>query len=152
MRKIQHQLRNKAGEEEFCLLGVDVVPEGGQDSLRIGLVLKLLYGTQISLDGDGGFSLEVLSQHLIFKPRCLQDLWVTLQLLHSVTASLEPVSGQPGSDWISQYKSDINSPQSCVNEWNEMPDISVRVAAFSLTSRNMELEELLRWHLTNHTM
>ena len=135
MRKIQHQLRNKAGEEEFCLLGVDVVADGdgGQDSLRIGLVLELLYGTQISLDGDGGFSLEVLSQHLIFKPVCLQDLWVTLQLLHSVTASLEPVSGQPGSsDWISEYKSDITSPQSWVNEWNEMPDISVRVAAFSL--------------------
>ena len=119
-------------EEEFCLLGVDVVSEGGQDSLRVGMVLKLLYGTQISLDGDGGFSLEVLSQHFIFKPKCLQHLWITLQLLHSVIASLEPSSGsgQPGSDWISEYKSDINSPQSCVNEWNEMPDISVRVAPF----------------------
>ena len=109
---------------------MDVVSEGGQDSLRIGLVLKLLYGTQICLDGDGGFSLEVLSQHLMFKPRCLQDLWVTLQLLHSVTASLEPASGQPCSDWISEYKSDITSPQSCVNQWNEMPDISVRDATF----------------------
>ena len=109
---------------------MDVVSEGGQDSLRIGLVLKLLYGTQICLDGDGGFSLEVLSQHLMFKPRCLQDLWVTLQLLHSVTASLEPISGQPCSDWISEYKSDITSPQSFVNQWNEMPDISVRAATF----------------------
>ena len=116
---------------------MDVVSEGGQDSLRIGLVLKLLYGTQICLDGDGGFSLEVLSQHLMFKPRCLQDLWVTLQLLHSVTASLEPTSGQPCSDWISEYKSDITSPQSCVNQWNEMPDISVRAATF-LSQLNIE--------------
>ena len=115
-------------EEEFCLLGVDVVSEDGQESLRLGMVLKLLYGTQICLDGDGGFSLEVLSQHLIFKPKCLQHLWITLQLLHSVTASLEPTCCQASSDWISEYKSDINSPQSCVNEWNEMPDISVRVA------------------------
>ena len=116
-------------DEEFCLLGVDVVSEGGPDSLRIGMVLKLLYGTQICLDGDGGFSLEVLSQHFIFKPKCLQHLWITLQLLHSVIANLEPSIGQPCSDWISEYKSVINSPQSCVNEWNDMPDFSVRAAA-----------------------
>ena len=28
-------------------------------------------------------------------------------------------------DWIVDYRANINSPPSCVNEWNEMPDILV---------------------------
>ena len=115
-------LRRSSSKTEYCLLGVDLVAGGGHDDLQIGLVLRLLYGTQISLDGDGGFSIGVLSQQFIFKPKCLQNFWITLQLLHSVTASLEPsMTGEESwPDWT------VSSPQSCVNEWNEMPDISIR--------------------------
>ena len=116
--KSTQQSRRSSRNKEYYLLGVDIV---SRDNLRIGLVLRLIYGTEISLDGDGGFSIQVLSQHFIFKPKCLQNLWITLQLLHSVSASLDPsVSCREKSvDWV------ITSPQSCVNEWHEMPDISV---------------------------
>ena len=29
------------------------------------------------------------------------------------------------SDWTSVYMSRIDSPQSCINEWNTMPDVTV---------------------------
>ena len=33
-------------------------------------------------------------------------------------------------DWIVDYRANINSPPSCVNEWNEMPDILVKQKQF----------------------
>ena len=39
--------------QDFCVLGVDTLP--GSDNHRLGLVFKVKWGTQISLDGDGGF-------------------------------------------------------------------------------------------------
>ena len=30
-------------------------------------------------------------------------------------------------DWVRDYQDSINSPQSCINEWNEMPDILVSI-------------------------
>ena len=88
--------------------------------------------------------MHVLSRQFLFKPASLQQLWTTIQLLHSITASLKPrrtcvlerdqvqplQSTEPSSlnilqDWIVDYRANINSPPSCVNEWNEMPDILV---------------------------
>lgn len=78
-------------EEDFCLLGVDSFNRDGErDSVRLGLVVKMLWGTEIIMDGDGGFRVVVTSRQLMFKPACLQQLWTTLQLLHSIIASLRP--------------------------------------------------------------
>ena len=80
-----------AREEDFCLLGVDSFNRDGErDSVRLGLVVKMLWGTEIIMDGDGGFRVVVTSRQLMFKPACLQQLWTTLQLLHSIIASLRP--------------------------------------------------------------
>ena len=40
---------------DYCLLGVDTFMQEGEEIFRLGFVLKLLWGTEISLDGDGGF-------------------------------------------------------------------------------------------------
>ena len=91
--------------------------------------------------------MHVLSRQFLFKPASLQQLWTTIQLLHSITASLKPrrtcvlerdqvqplhssllsrVHRNIVQDWIVDYRANINSPPSCVNEWNEMPDILVK--------------------------
>ena len=44
-----------SSEQEYCILGVDTLKQDGRELFRLGLVLKLLSGTEISLDGDGGF-------------------------------------------------------------------------------------------------
>ena len=85
-------------EEDFCLLGVDFCllgvdsfnRDGERDSVRLGLVVKMLWGTEIIMDGDGGFRVAVTSRQFMFKPVCLQQLWTTLQLLHSIIASIRP--------------------------------------------------------------
>ena len=58
--------------------------------MRLGLVVKVLWGTEIVLDGDGGFSIFVTSRQFMFKPVSLQQLWTTLQLLHSIIANIRP--------------------------------------------------------------
>ena len=48
--------RNSASSNlDYCLLGVDTFKQDGKDVIRLGFVLKILWGTEISLDGDGGF-------------------------------------------------------------------------------------------------
>ena len=134
-------------EEDFCLLGVDSFKQDGErDTVRLGLVVKMLWGTEIILDGDGGFSVFVTSRQFMFKPACLQQLWTTLQLLHSIIGSIRPhkacvaerdqvrimiqnirsMSSSQHQDWVYEYRRTINSPQSCINEWNEMSDILVK--------------------------
>ena len=136
-------------EEDFCLLGVDSFKQDGErDTVRLGLVVKMLWGTEIILDGDGGFSVFVTSRQFMFKPACLQQLWTTLQLLHSIIAGIRPhkacvaerdqvrsmiqiiksmsSSSSQHQDWVYEYRRTINSPQSCINEWNEMSDILVK--------------------------
>ena len=61
-----------------------------RDTVRLGLVVKMLWGMEIHLDGDGGFSVLVASRQFMFKPVCLQQLWTTLQLLHSIIDSIKP--------------------------------------------------------------
>ena len=78
-------------EEDFCLLGVDSFKQDGErNTVRLGLVVKMLWGPEIILDGDGGFSVFITSRQFMFKPSCLQQLWTTLQLLHSIIASIRP--------------------------------------------------------------
>ena len=38
-------------DEDYCLLGVDSF----NGNIRLGMVFKILWGTQLILDGDGGF-------------------------------------------------------------------------------------------------
>jgi len=119
---------------EYCLLGIDRGPSTEdptqpQPKLTLGFVVKMLWGTKISLDGDGGFSIHQLGQHYIFKPVSMQALWTAIQTLHSVSQQLKPKRNSLGDvdwDWVKPYLQAINSPQSCINEWNAMPDLLVR--------------------------
>ena len=74
------------------------------------------------------YSVHILAKHYMFKPVSIQSLWTTIQSLHAISAKLKPKRNSIcvlEVDWVSDYQDAINSPQSCVNEWNEMPDILV---------------------------
>jgi len=122
-------------ELDYCLLGVDTWTEPSESDeepvevTALGFVCKILWGTSITLDGDGGFRVHVLQQHYIFKPATLQSLWTAIQTLHAISAKLKPKRNSilvEDTDWVTDYEAHINSHQSCINEWNEMPDISSR--------------------------
>jgi len=122
-------------ELDYCLLGVDTWSEPSESDeepvevTALGFVCKILWGTSITLDGDGGFRVHVLQRHYIFKPSTLQSLWTAIQTLHAISAKLKPKRNSivvEDTDWVTDYEAHINSHQSCINEWNEMPDISSR--------------------------
>jgi len=122
-------------ELDYCLLGVDTWSEPSESDeepvevTALGFVCKILWGTSITLDGDGGFRVHVLQRHYIFKPATLQSLWTAIQTLHAISAKLKPKRNSilvEDTDWVTDYEAHINSHQSCINEWNEMPDISSR--------------------------
>jgi len=123
---------NNRGQESnnlaYCILGIDtVLHQDEQKSVSLGFVLKILWGMETILDGDGGFGIHSLGKHFKFKPLSLQFLWTGIQTLHSITASLIPGQRHSicvlNSDFVKEYENKINSPQSCINEWNEMSDI-----------------------------
>ena len=100
--------------------------ETGQTRLSLGFVLKVLWGLETRLDGDGGFGLHQLGEHFMFKPVSLQLLWTVIQSLHAITASLQPGRDSlslVSCDWVRYYQDNITSPQSCINTWLEMSDI-----------------------------
>ena len=90
-------------------------------------ILPLVWGVGISLDGDGGFSIRQLGRHLLFKPVTVQALWTVIQSLHMVAERLRPRTGgdaDGGQEWAAVYR--VTSPQSCINEWHVMADLTVR--------------------------
>ena len=117
----------EAPELNYAVLGVDTILRDGEDkAITIGFVLKILWGLETTLDGDGGFGIHSLGQNFTFKPVSLQFLWTAIQTLHAITARLKPKRHSicvMDSDWVRGYESGISSPQSCINEWNEMADI-----------------------------
>ena len=113
----------------YCILGVDYCKRDGKEVASLGFVLKILWGMETSLDGDGGFGIHILEKHYMFKPSNLQFLWTVIQTLHALTARLMPKRHSMSvleCDWVKTYQRQINSPQSCINEWNEMSDILSR--------------------------
>merc|ERR1719228_1642661 len=65
----------------------------------------------------------------MFKPISLQFLWTAIQTLHAINTRLKPKRNSIcilEQDWVRIYQDMINSPQSCINEWNEMSDILSR--------------------------
>eukprot|EP00092_Neocalanus_flemingeri_P019020 GFUD01020608.1.p1 GENE.GFUD01020608.1~~GFUD01020608.1.p1 ORF type:complete len:614 (+),score=162.31 GFUD01020608.1:132-1973(+) len=114
---------------DYCLLGVDSFVQQGKEVNGLGFVLKILWGTETSLDGDGGFGVHILQKHYMFKPVSLQFLWTAIQTLHAISARLKPKRNSVcvmEQDWVRSYEDGISSPQSCINEWNEMSDILSR--------------------------
>ncbi|XP_050535370.1 protein phosphatase Slingshot isoform X2 [Daktulosphaira vitifoliae] len=135
---------NPGGQEESCLLGLDC-----NQRTTIGLVLRLLADTTITLDGDGGFSVSVCSRQHIFKPVSVQAMWSALQSLHRVSAQAREHNFFDGGlthDWISHYECQISSDQSCLNEWNAMDSIESRrpPSPDSLRTKPSEREETER--------
>ena len=117
-----------SSQQNYCILGVDILQaEDQQTRLSLGFVLKVLWGLETRLDGDGGFGLHQMGEHFMFKPVSLQLLWTVIQSLHAITASLLPIrdslSLRGESDWVRHYQENITSPQSCINTWLEMSDI-----------------------------
>ncbi|XP_072387537.1 protein phosphatase Slingshot isoform X2 [Diabrotica undecimpunctata] len=113
--------RMGARGEESCLLGIDC-----NERTTVGLVLRVLANTQITLDGDGGFSISVCDRHHIFKPVSVQAMWSTLQTLHKVSAKAREQNYFQGGlthSWVEYYENRIESDRSCLNEWHAMDNL-----------------------------
>ncbi|XP_028904848.1 protein phosphatase Slingshot homolog 1 isoform X2 [Ornithorhynchus anatinus] len=111
--------------EENVLLGVDFSSKESK-SCTIGMVLRLWSDTKIHLDGDGGFSVSTAGRMHIFKPVSVQAMWSALQVLHKACEVARRHNYFPGGlalVWATYYESCVGSDQSCINEWNAMPDL-----------------------------
>nr|CAH7732907.1 unnamed protein product [Callosobruchus chinensis] len=107
--------------EESCLLGIDC-----NERTTVGLVLRVLANTQITLDGDGGFSVTVCDRHHIFKPVSVQAMWSALQTLHKVSGKARDQNYFQGGGthgWVDYYEQRIHSDRSCLNEWHAMDNL-----------------------------
>ncbi|KAB0794765.1 hypothetical protein PPYR_11604 [Photinus pyralis] len=107
--------------EESCLLGIDC-----NEKTTVGLVLRVLADTAITLDGDGGFSVSVCGRHHIFKPVSVQAMWSALQTLHKASSKAREQNyfqGGLSHDWVDYYEQKIESDRSCLNEWHAMDDL-----------------------------
>ncbi|XP_020284092.1 protein phosphatase Slingshot homolog 2 isoform X2 [Pseudomyrmex gracilis] len=107
--------------EESCLLGIDCHARA-----TVGLVLRVLADTAITLDGDGGFKVSVCGRQHIFKPVSVQAMWSALQTLHKVSAKAREQNyflGGLSHDWVSYYEQRIESDRSCLNEWHAMDNL-----------------------------
>ncbi|XP_022918402.1 protein phosphatase Slingshot isoform X2 [Onthophagus taurus] len=110
--------------EESCLLGIDC-----NETTTVGLVLRVLADTKITLDGDGGFSVTVCGRHHIFKPVSVQAMWSALQTLHKVSSKARQENYYQGGvthSWVSYYEERIESDRSCLNEWHAMDNLESR--------------------------
>ncbi|XP_073972473.1 protein phosphatase Slingshot isoform X3 [Rhodnius prolixus] len=110
--------------EESCLLGIDC-----NHATTVGLVLKVLADTAITLDGDGGFSVSVCGRQHIFKPVSVQAMWSALQTLHKVSAKAREHNyflGGLTHEWVAHYEGRISSDRSCLNEWHAMDSLESR--------------------------
>lgn len=110
--------------EESCLLGIDC-----HTRATVGLVLRVLADTAITLDGDGGFSVSVCGSQHIFKPVSVQAMWSALQTLHKVSSKAREQNyflGGLSHDWVSYYEQRIESDRSCLNEWHAMDNLESR--------------------------
>ncbi|XP_050465654.1 protein phosphatase Slingshot isoform X4 [Cataglyphis hispanica] len=108
-------------DEESCLLGIDCHARA-----TVGLVLRVLADTAITLDGDGGFKVSVCGRQHIFKPVSVQAMWSALQTLHKVSGKAREQNyflGGLSHDWVSYYEQRIESDRSCLNEWHAMDNL-----------------------------
>ncbi|XP_019872224.1 protein phosphatase Slingshot isoform X3 [Aethina tumida] len=113
--------RSESRGEESCLLGIDC-----NEKTTVGLVLRVLANTRITLDGDGGFSVTVGDRHHIFKPVSVQAMWSALQTLHKVSAKAREQNYFQGGmthGWADYYERRIESDRSCLNEWHAMDNL-----------------------------
>ncbi|XP_075220500.1 protein phosphatase Slingshot isoform X3 [Lycorma delicatula] len=127
--------------EESCLLGIDC-----NSRTTVGLVLRVMADTAITLDGDGGFSVSVCGRQHIFKPVSVQAMWSALQTLHKVSSKAREKNyflGGLTHDWVSYYEQRIESDRSCLNEWHAMDNLESRrpPSPDSLRTKPREREE-----------
>ncbi|XP_052125223.1 protein phosphatase Slingshot isoform X3 [Frankliniella occidentalis] len=159
--------------EESCLLGIDCsgtpggTPSGTPSSgtpggtpsspnapiastaSTVGLVLRVLADTAITLDGDGGFCVSVCGRQHIFKPVSVQAMWSALQTLYKVSSKARERNfflGGMTHDWVEYYENRIESDRSCLNEWHAMDNIESRrpPSPDSVRSKPREREETER--------
>ncbi|XP_013794253.1 protein phosphatase Slingshot-like isoform X2 [Limulus polyphemus] len=136
--------------DESCLLGIDC-----GSITTIGLVLPLFSDTQITLDGDGGFSVSSGGRQHIFKPVSVQAMWSALQTLHKVSDKARAYNYFTCGgthQWIEYYEQRIQSDQSCLNEWHIMGDLQskrplcIDEAGFTPTEKE-ETQKVIRGKL-----
>ncbi|ESP00970.1 hypothetical protein LOTGIDRAFT_140154, partial [Lottia gigantea] len=94
-------------EEEAVILGIDY-----RDTVSLGLVIPILSGTKIRLDGDGGFTILVHDgHHFIFKPVSVQVMWSAIQSIELAIKMADKklyTSEGLSHTWLSYYNSKID--------------------------------------------
>ncbi|KAK6189929.1 hypothetical protein SNE40_001892 [Patella caerulea] len=113
--------------EEFVILGIDC-----KDTATIGLVIPILSGTKIRLDGDGGFSVQTYEGVYLFKPVSVQVMWSALQSLNkavSISDTRMYTTEGLSHTWISYYVSKIDkSDQDRFSQWHTMEGVLVDIS------------------------
>ena len=134
------------GEEETCVLGFDCAAD--RPHATLGLVLCLYADSDLTLDGDGGFSLTSGGSQHVFKPVSVHVLWAVLQSLHKACARAQKYNHYAGGSthrWVESYR--INSDRACLNEWLYLPDVESRRRPSSPQDQKAERERSIRMAL-----
>lgn len=124
----------------MTVLGFDVIGE----RTTLGLVLGIYADADLSLDGDGGFSLCSDGRQHVFKPVSVHVLWAVLQSLHKACERALKYNHYPGGgshQWVDTYQ--ITSERSCLNEWHYLPDVESRRPS-SPQDQKSDLERRIR--------
>ncbi|XP_067682660.1 uncharacterized protein [Haliotis asinina] len=130
--------------EESVILGIDYV----KDISTIGLVLPIYNGTQIRLDGDGGFSVKISADDhkFLFKPVSVQAMWSVLQSLQKAVKVAEDETYIPNGlthTWVQYYMSQVdNSTPGLVSQWNVMEGVEVNLSTLVPTTTDGEASEM----------
>ncbi|XP_071093909.1 uncharacterized protein [Haliotis cracherodii] len=130
--------------EESVVLGIDYV----KDLSTIGLVLPIYNGTQIRLDGDGGFSVKVSADDhkFLFKPVSVQAMWSALQSLQKAVKVAEDETYIPNGlthTWVQYYMSQVdNSTPGLVSQWNVMEGVEINLSCLVPTTTAGEASEM----------
>ncbi|BFZ05366.1 hypothetical protein BsWGS_08404 [Bradybaena similaris] len=111
--------KGRQDTEEAVILGIDC---GNSQQASIGLVLPVWMGLQITLGGDGGFSLRTDEQCYLFKPVSVQAMWSAIQSLAKVqhiADDMKYIRDGLSHTWVGYYRSRVDRRDSArVSQWN----------------------------------
>ncbi|XP_052798733.1 protein phosphatase Slingshot homolog 1-like isoform X3 [Mya arenaria] len=106
--------------EESVILGIDILEQAS-----VGLILPVWAHTEISLDGDGGFTIKIENNTHAFKPVSVQAMWSALQSLNKVVKIAKDMLYIPRGlthTWVGYYEGLLSKESYLVSEWTACKD------------------------------
>ncbi|WAR02145.1 SSH2-like protein [Mya arenaria] len=105
--------------EESVILGIDILEQAS-----VGLILPVWAHTEISLDGDGGFTIKIENNTHAFKPVSVQAM-SALQSLNKVVKIAKDMLYIPRGlthTWVGYYEGLLSKESYLVSEWTACKD------------------------------